>query len=139
MCWHRFLYAVHYVNITSLKSFIMNSDLTEYSDYNYSGSDSINSKSELSKVLIGAAAGAALGALVGAAFTEKGKKTTSRLTRSTKQLADNIKEKAISSGVADSLARTYEVAKDSVVDAIGKEAQNFTSGSKSNSGPTGNV
>ena len=117
----------------------MNSDLTGYSDYNYGGSDSINSKSELSKVLIGAAAGAALGALVGAAFTEKGKKTTSRLTKSTKQLADNIKEKAVSTGVADSLARTYEVAKDSVVDAIGKEAQNFTSGSKFNTGPTGNV
>ena len=117
----------------------MNSDLTEYSDYNYADSDSINSKRELSKVLIGAAAGAALGALVGAAFTEKGKKTTSRLTRSTKQLADNIKEKAVSSGVADTLQRTFEAAKDSVVDTIGKEAQNFTSGSKSNSGPTGNV
>lgn len=117
----------------------MNSDLTGYSDYNYVDSDSINSKSELSKILIGVVAGAALGGLVGAAFTEKGKKTTRRLTRSTKQLADNIKEKAVSSGVADSLARTYEVAKDSVVDAIGKEAQNFTSGSRSNSGPTGKV
>ena len=117
----------------------MNSDLTGYSDYNYAGSDSINSKSDLSKVLIGAAAGAALGALVGAAFTEKGKKTTSRITRSTKQLADNIKEKAVSSGVADTLQRTFEAAKDSVVDTIGKEAQNFTSGSKPHSGPTGNV
>lgn len=117
----------------------MNSDLTEYSDYSYADSDSLNQKSELSKVLIGAAAGAALGALVGAAFTEKGKRTTSRLTRSTKQLADNIKEKAVASGVADSLERTIEVVKDSVVDAIGKEAQNFTSGSKSNSGTTGNV
>ncbi|TDH23440.1 YtxH domain-containing protein [Segetibacter sp. 3557_3] len=117
----------------------MNSDLTEYSDYNYLDSDSQDSKRELKKVLIGVLAGAALGGLVGAAFTEKGKKTTSRLTRSTKQLAENIKEKAVSSGVADSLARTYEAAKDSVVDAIGKEAQNFTSGGKTNSGSTGNV
>ncbi len=107
-------YTLFITNITLLKSFIMNSDLTGYSDYNYVDSDSINSKSELSKILIGVVAGAALGGLVGAAFTEKGKKTTSRLTRSTKQLADNIKEKAVSSGVADSLARTYEVAKDSV-------------------------
>jgi uncharacterized membrane protein YciS (DUF1049 family) len=117
----------------------MNSDLTGYSDYNYLESDNTNSKSDLSKVLIGAVAGAALGALVGGAFTEKGKRTTSRLTRSTKQLAENIKEKAVASGVADSLARTYEVAKDSVVDAIGKEAQNLTSGSKSHSGPSGNI
>ena len=117
----------------------MNSDLTGYSDYNYTDSDSINSKSELSKILIGVAAGAALGGLVGAAFTEKGKRTTSRLTRSTKHLVDNIKEKAESSGVADSIARTYEVAKDSVVDAIGKEAQNLTSAAKSHSGPTGKV
>ena len=108
----------------------MNSDLKGYSDYNYDASDNINSKSEMSKVLIGVVAGAALGGLVGAAFTEKGKKTTSRLTRSTKQLADNIKEKAVASGVADSLARTIEAAKESVVDTIGKEAQNFTSGMK---------
>jgi gas vesicle protein len=118
----------------------MNSDLTGYSDYSYGGSGNTNSKSDLKKVLIGAVAGAAVGALVGGAFTEKGKKTTSRLTRSTKQLADNIKEKAAASGVTDSLARTLEAAKESVVDTIGKEAQNFTSGMKSNSGSTtGNV
>ncbi len=117
----------------------MKSKSAGYTDNSYGTSVETNSKSDLSKVLIGAVAGAALGAVVGLAFTEKGKKTTSRLTRSTKQLADNIKEKAVSSGVADSLARTYEVAKDSVVDAIGKEAQNFTSGGRSNSGPTGKM
>ena len=114
----------------------MNSDLTEYSGYNYADSNGTNSKSDLSKVLIGAVAGAALGALVGGAFTEKGKKTTRRFKRSTSQLANNIKEKAVASGVADTLARTYEAAKDSVVDAIGKEAQNLTSGSTSHGRPT---
>lgn len=117
----------------------MNSKSAGYTDHSYAGSDNTNSKSDLSKVLIGAVAGAAVGALVGGAFTEKGKKTTSRLTKSTKQLADNIKEKAVQSGVADTLARTYEAAKDSVVDTIGKEAQNFTSAGKSSGSTTGNV
>jgi gas vesicle protein len=114
----------------------MNSELTGYSDYSYTGTGHTNSKNDLKKVLIGAVAGAAVGALVGGAFTEKGKKKTSRLAESTKQLADNIKEKAVASGVADTLARTIEAAKESVVDTIGKEAQNFTSGMKSNSGST---
>ena len=117
----------------------MKSQAAGYTQNSYGNSATTNSKSDLSKVLIGAVAGAALGALVGGAFTEKGKKTTGRLTRSTKQLADNIKEKAVSSGVADTLARTYEAAKDSVVDTIGKEAQNFTSGGKAGGGAsTGN-
>ena len=113
----------------------MNSDLTEYSDYDYADTAVSNSKSDLSKVVIGAVAGAALGALVGGAFTEKGKRTTRRVTRSTKELANNIKDKAVKSGVADTISRTYEAAKESVVDAIGKEAQNLTSGATSSSRP----
>ena len=109
------------------------SQTTGYTDYSYAGTDNTNSKSDLSKVLIGAVAGAALGALVGGAFTQKGQQVTSRFTRSTKQLADNLKEKAESTGVADTIARTYEAAKESVVDTIAKEAQNFTSGGKSHS------
>ena len=118
----------------------MKSQAAGYTQNSYGNSANTNSKSDLSKVLIGAVAGAALGALVGGAFTEKGKKTTGRLSRSTKQLADNIKEKAVATGVADSLARTVDAVKDSVVETIGKEAQNFTSAAKSNGGSgTGNV
>ena len=114
----------------------MNSELTGYSNSNYASSGNTNGKSDLKKVLIGAVAGAAVGALVGGAFTEKGKKKTIRLKESTKQLADNIKEKAVASGVADTLARTIDAAKESVVDTIGKEAQNFTSAMKAKSGST---
>lgn len=114
----------------------MNSELKGYSNHNYANSGNTNGKSDLQKVLIGAVAGAAVGALVGAAFTEKGKKKTSRIAESTKQLADNIKEKAVASGVADALVRTIEVAKDNVVDHIGKEAQSFTSGMKGKGGST---
>jgi gas vesicle protein len=118
----------------------MNSESTGYSNYSYSGSGITDDKSELKKVLIGVVGGAALGALVGLAFTEKGKRKTRRIAESTKQFAETIKEKAVETGVADSLARTLDAAKESVVDTIGKEAQNFTSGMKSNSGSTtGNV
>jgi gas vesicle protein len=118
----------------------MNSELTGYSNSSYASRSNTSSKSDLKKVLIGVVAGAAVGALVGGAFTEKGKKTTNRLTRSTKELADNIKEKAMASGVADSLERTFEAAKETVADTIGKEVQNFTSGLKSHGGSTtGNV
>ena len=111
----------------------MKSKSTGYTDYSNADTYNTDSKSDLSKILIGAVAGAAVGALVGSAFTEKGKKVTSRITESTKHLAENIKEKAEATGVTDSLAHVYEAAKDTVVEAIGKEAQNFTSGNKSNS------
>ena len=111
----------------------MKSKTTGYTNLGNAGTDNTNSKSDLSKVLIGAVAGAAVGALVGGAFTEKGQKATSRLKRSTQQLADNLKEKAEATGVADTIARTYEAAKESVVDTITKEAHNLTSGIKSNS------
>jgi len=118
----------------------MNSELTGYSNYSYFDSGNTDDKSDLKKVLIGVLAGAAVGAIVGAAFTEKGKKKTSRIAESTKQLAENLKEKAVSSGVADSLERTLVAAKETVADTIGKEVQNFTSGLKSSGGSTsGNV
>jgi gas vesicle protein len=112
----------------------MKSTSTGYTDYSNAGTDYTDSQDDLKKILIGALAGAAVGALVGSAFTEKGKKVTSRITESTKHLAENLKEKAEATGVADSLVHVYEAAKDSVVDTISKEAQNFTSGgNKSNS------
>ena len=111
----------------------MKSKTTGYTNYSNGGTDNTKSKSDLSKVLIGAVAGAAVGALVGGAFTEKGQKATSRLTEKTKQLADNIKEKAEASGVTETIARTYEAAKESVVDTIGKEVHTLTSGIKSQS------
>jgi gas vesicle protein len=114
----------------------MNSETTGTSEYSYSVSGNTNSNGDLKKILIGAVAGAAVGALVGSAFTEKGKKTTSRLAKSSKQIAGTIKEKAVETGVADSLARTIDAAKESVVDTIGKEAQNFTSGMKAKSSST---
>ncbi|WP_207494422.1 hypothetical protein [Aridibaculum aurantiacum] len=114
----------------------MNSEMTGYSNYNYASSDNTSTNSDLKKVLIGALAGAAVGALVGSAFTEKGKQKTSRLAESTKHLAETIKEKAEASGVSDTLARTIDAAKESVVDTIGKEAQNFTAGLKAKSSST---
>lgn len=111
----------------------MKSQATGYTNYSNAGAGNTNTKSDLSKVLIGAVAGAAVGALVGGAFTEKGRKTTGRLTSKTKQLADTIKEKAESTGVADSLAHVYEAAKDTVVETISKEAQTITQNFKSNS------
>lgn len=111
----------------------MKSSTKGYTDYGFTGTHLSDSHSDLTKILIGAAAGAALGAIVGAAFTEKGKKTTSRISESTKQLAETIKEKADSAGVTDTLARTFEAVKDTAVDTITKEAQNLTSGLKSNS------
>ena len=111
----------------------MKSNTTGYTDYSSVGTHNTNSKSDLSKVIIGVVAGAAVGGLIGSAFTQKGKKVTSRITESTKHLAENIKEKAEATGITDSLAHVYEAAKDTVVDTISKEAQNFTSAGKSNS------
>jgi hypothetical protein len=108
----------------------MNTEKTGYGTRTSATTSITNGTSDLKKVLIGAVAGAAVGALVGGAFTEKGKKKTSRIAEGTKQLAETIKEKAVATGVADSLARTLDAAKESVVDTIGKEAQNFTSGLK---------
>jgi gas vesicle protein len=115
----------------------MNAETTGYATRNTTTISNTNGTSDLKKVLIGAVAGAAVGALVGGAFTEKGKKKTSRLAEGASQLAGTIKDKAVSTGVADSLARTLDAAKESVVDTIGKEAQNFTSAMKEKSGSTG--
>jgi gas vesicle protein len=70
-------------------------------------------RSDLSKVLIGAAAGAAAGSLVAGLFTQKGVQVRSRISESSKSFA-NIKDKVaeIGEGIADKYEATKEGASD---------------------------
>jgi gas vesicle protein len=100
------------------------------SSLNYEHGDSMTSgPGDLSKVLIGAAAGAAIGALIGGAFTEKGKATTRRVAKSTQKMANNVKNKVstAASGVADSLSQTYTAAKEGVTEVLERKRQNMGS------------
>ena len=78
-------------------------------------------RSDLSKLLIGAAAGAATGTLVAGLYTQKGAQVRSGIAESSKSIANNIKDKVaeIGEGIADK----YEATKEGASDLIEKGKQ----------------
>jgi len=80
-----------------------------------------NTSNDLSKVLIGALAGAALGSLIGGAFTQKGIEIRSRASTGSKNIVNNVKNKV--SNMAGTIADKYEATKENAADLIEKGKQ----------------
>jgi gas vesicle protein len=80
-----------------------------------------NNSNDLSKVLIGALAGAAVGSIIGVLFTEKGIEARKRVSEGSKNMAKNLKEKV--SDITEGLADKYEAAKESAADLIERGKQ----------------
>jgi gas vesicle protein len=76
-----------------------------YHDTDYSSTSNTNSD-DLKKVLLGALAGAAVGSLIGALYTEKGIETRNRVSYRSRKMANNVKEKAsdITGGIKDKVS-----------------------------------
>jgi gas vesicle protein len=87
-------------------------------DYRYKSSDKSN---DITKVLIGALAGLAVGSLVGGAFTEKGIEIRNRISDAGKSAADNVKDRV--SNMKDTVADKYNAVKEGVVDLVEKGKQ----------------
>ena len=83
-----------------------------------SSADYRNNKSagsqDISKLLLGALAGAAAGSLIAGLFTEKGIETRKRIGKSSSNIANNVKDKVsdITHGIADKFQATKESAAD---------------------------
>lgn len=81
---------------------------------------SVNAK-DVTKVITGALAGAAAGSVIAAVFTEKGMEVRTRVSESSKNMANNLKHKV--SDVTENIAGKYEAAKESAADLIKKGKQ----------------
>ena len=93
---------------------------TTYGNTTY-GDTTNGDSNDLTKVLIGALAGAAVGSLVAGAFTQKGIEIRNRVGEGSKNIANNIKDKV--SDMKGVIADKYESAKDSAADLIEKGKQ----------------
>jgi len=108
------------------------------SDAGYRDTTSTGSN-DLSKVLIGALAGAAAGSLIAGLFTEKGIEVRSRVGESSRNMANNLKDKASTmteniagkvSEISDSIVDKYQATKEGAADLIekGKQKVGMSSG-----------
>lgn len=109
------------------KIFIMNLESRDLSGATYRGNTSTDSN-DLSKVLIGALAGAAAGSLIAGLFTEKGIETRKRVAEGSKNIANNLKHKV--SDITEGIGDKYEAVKEGAADLIekGKQKVGMTSG-----------
>ncbi len=98
----------------------MNLESRDLSGTNYGAATSADSN-DLSKVLIGALAGAAVGSLIGGSFTRKGIEIRNRVGEGSKNIANNLKNKV--SDVTGAVADKYEAAKEGAADLIEKGKQ----------------
>src|SRR6476661_2372607 len=98
----------------------MNANSRGSSNYEYDNTTGSTS-SDLTKVLIGALAGAAIGSLVGGAFTQKGVEIRNRVGEGSKDLANNIKEKF--SDMKGTISDKYVAAKEGAADLLEKGKQ----------------
>lgn len=98
----------------------MNVKSREYSGSDYANTES-NDSSDLTKVLIGVLAGAAIGSLVGGAFTEKGIEIRNRVGEGSRNIANNLKDKV--SDMTSTIADKYEAAKEGAADLFEKGKQ----------------
>ncbi|TDH28557.1 YtxH domain-containing protein [Segetibacter sp. 3557_3] len=110
----------------------MNYESTDFNDDHYVSTTSGDSN-DITKLVIGALAGAAVGSLVAGAFTEKGVEIRHRAAESGKKVADNLKHKV--SGVTDAVANKFEAAKEGAADLIekGKQKLGMSKGSSTGS------
>ena len=74
-----------------------------------------------SKVLFGALAASVAGTIIWSFASEKGVETRKRLSKGSKSMATNLKEKV--SAIADNIADTYATAKEGAADLLEKEKQ----------------
>jgi len=111
----------------------MSAESREFSDGYYDSTTSTDT-SDLTKILIGALAGAALGSLIGGSFTQKGIEIRNRVGEGSKKIADNLKDKV--ADVKEGIADKYEAAKESAAGLIekGKQKVGISSGGSSYSG-----
>ncbi len=111
----------------TIKIFIMNTESKELSGADYRGTTRTDSK-DVSKVLIGALAGAAVGSLIGGLFTEKGIEARKRVADSSKNMANNLKDKV--SDIKEGIADKYEATKEGAANLIekGKQKVGMSSG-----------
>ncbi|MEJ7677378.1 MAG: YtxH domain-containing protein [Segetibacter sp.] len=98
----------------------MNSESKEYSGTDYRGTTSTDSR-DLTKVVIGALAGAAAGSLIAGLFTEKGIETRKRIGEGSRNIANNLKEKV--SDITEGIADKYEATKEGAANLIEKGKQ----------------
>ncbi len=116
----------------------MNYESTGFNNDHYVSTNNGDSN-DITKLVIGALAGAAVGSLVAGAFTEKGVEIRQRAAKGGKKVADNLKHKV--SGVTDAVAHKFEAAKEGAADLISKGKQKLGlskgSGSMGNSYATG--
>lgn len=104
----------------TLKKFIMNLESKEFLGGDYEEATGTGSN-DLSKVLIGALAGAAVGSLIGGSFTTKGVEIRNRVGEGSKNIAGNLKDKV--SDMKETIADKYEAAKEGASDLIEKGKQ----------------
>ena len=83
----------------------MNTESTGLSGVDYRDTVTTGS-SDISKLLIGALAGAAVGSLIAGSFTQKGIEIRNRVGESSKNIANNLKDKV--SDVKDKIADKYD-------------------------------
>jgi len=82
--------------------------------------------SDVTKVLVGLLAGAAIGSLVGGAFTQKGVDVRNRVADSGRDVADNIKEKF--SNLTGTVSDKFESVKDAAAELFEKGKQKLRAG-----------
>jgi gas vesicle protein len=97
-----------------------NIESTDMSGVTYRGTTNSDSK-DLSKVLIGALAGAATGSLIAGLFTQKGIEIRNRVGEGSKNIANNIKDKA--SDIGHDIADKFEATKEGAANLIEKGKQ----------------
>lgn len=106
----------------------MNFETNGYSD-DYFDTTHHTNKQDITKVVIGALAGAAVGSLVAGAFTEKGVEIRHKVGKKGKKVADNLKNKV--SDISHSVTDKFQSAKYSAADLLQKGKQKVGIKSKS--------
>ncbi|GEO07585.1 YtxH domain-containing protein [Segetibacter aerophilus] len=86
------------------------------------------------KVLLGAIAGAAIGAVIAGIFTEEGNELKEKVVQGGKDLTDNLKEKLsdATTNIKEAASGAYESVKQTATDFVGT-ATNKASSTASNS------
>lgn len=113
----------------------MNFESKELPGDTYRSTTSSNSK-DLSKVLIGTLAEAAAGSIIAGLSTEKGMETRKRVSESSKNISNNLKDKV--SGIKVGIADKYEAAKEGAAHLIekGKQKVGISQGNNAYKGTT---
>lgn len=101
----------------------MSSTSKKISGNAYSYSAGVDSK-DLSKVLIGALAGAAAGVIISGLSTKKGIEVRNQISESSKSISNNLKDKV--SDAAEEIADKYEALKESAANLIEKGKQKIS-------------